>query len=113
VKRGHFHVLNIPATVWPLEFDSQIGELHVAIEERQIVLVRPLLDLPCVAVRSPVGVRTIAITLMEKALILAFQLMVEDHAMDAGVGFLESFNNSLIRGMQLCIVRQLARADVA
>jgi hypothetical protein len=113
VKRGHFHVLDIPATVWPLEFDSQIRELHVAIEERQIVLVRPLLDLPCVTVRSPVGVRTIAITLVEKALILAFQLMVEDDAMDADVGLLESFDNSLIRGMQLCVVRQLARADVA
>jgi hypothetical protein len=113
VECGDFNVLNVPATVWPLEFDSQIRELHVAIEERQIVLVRPLLDLPSVTVRSPVGIRTIAIALMKKALIFAFQLVVEDDAVDAGVRFLESFDNSLIRGMQLCVMRQLARADVA
>ena len=39
-------VLDVATAVRPFVFQSEIGEVDVAVEERQIVLQRPLLDLP-------------------------------------------------------------------
>src|SRR5262245_13938822 len=55
VECRHFNVLDIASAVRPLEFDSNIGKVHLAIEERQIVVVCPFFDLPSVAVRPAIG----------------------------------------------------------
>ena len=49
---------------------------------RQVMLSRPILDLQRIAVGSPIAVVTIAIALLQELLILAFQVVLEDDAVD-------------------------------
>jgi hypothetical protein len=57
-------VLDIATAVRPLVLETEIRKVNVAVEERQIVLVRPLLDLSRIAVRTPVGVGLIAFAIV-------------------------------------------------
>jgi hypothetical protein len=104
VKRRHFDVLDVAAAVRPLEFDAHVGEVHLAIEEREIVIVRPLLDLSSVAVRPPVCLRMVAFTFVQKALVFALQFVIEHDAMDTDVLFLKPLCRTEIGSMQLCVV---------
>ena len=45
VERCDLDILDIAPAVRPLVFKAKIGKVDVAVEERQVVLVRPLLDL--------------------------------------------------------------------
>src|SRR4029079_3145511 len=64
VERCDLDVLDVPPAVGPLVFKAQIGKVDVAVEERQIVLMRPLFDLSRIAVRTAVGVRLIAVAIV-------------------------------------------------
>ena len=56
VERGDLDVLGVAAPVRPFVLQSEIWEVDVAVEEWQIVLMRPLLDLPRSPVRTSVGI---------------------------------------------------------
>src|SRR3954449_7641021 len=59
-------VLDVTATVRPLVFKAQIRKVDVPVEERQIMLVRPLLDLSRIPVRTPISVGPLAVPIVEK-----------------------------------------------
>ena len=64
MERCDLDVLDISTAIRPLVLKAEIGKMNVAVEERQIVLVRPPLDLSRIAVRTPVGVRPIAVAIV-------------------------------------------------
>ena len=81
--RQDLHVFDIAAAVGPLVLDAEIRELDMIGDDRQVVGVRPLVDLLTRTARPPIRIGSIAIGLLEELLILALQLIVEDHALDA------------------------------
>jgi len=91
-----------------LVLDAEVGKVNRVVEERQVVLARPLLDLVRVAVRSPVAVRSVAVAFLQKALIVAFQLAVEFDADDARVPFSKAFGGLEVRAIHLGVVAAFA-----
>src|SRR5947209_5552721 len=58
--------------------DAQVGEVHLVIEVRQVVVVCPFADLFVGSIGVAIVVGAITIALMEPALVLALELVVED-----------------------------------
>ena len=113
MKGCDLDVLDVAAAVRPLEFKAQIRKVDVPVEERQIVLVRPLLDLSRIPVWTPISVGPIAVSIVEKLLVLAFELVVEDDAMNPHVLFLQALSRPHVGGKKLRVVRQFTRASIA
>src|SRR5262245_66463007 len=84
VKCRDLHVLDVAAAVRPFVFQPEIGEVDVPVKERQIMLVGPLLDLLRIAIWPAVSIRTVAIAVVKKLLILALEFVVERDAMKIG-----------------------------
>ena len=77
MRREQFDVLvKFPAI--HLVLDSVVGEVHLVVEVRQIVLARPVADLVLVAARSAVAVRAVAVVVLQELLVLALQVVFED-----------------------------------
>jgi hypothetical protein len=113
MERCDLDVLDVTAAVWPLVFKAHIRKVDVTVEERQIVLVRPLLDFSGITVRTSVGVTLVPVAVVEKLLILAFELVVEHHTLDPNVVFLKPFGSSHVGGVKLRVVRQFTGARVS
>src|SRR5438034_9750566 len=92
-----------------LVFDAEVREVDRLIEVRQVVFARPFFDVASVAIRSSVAVRPAAIRLLKPLLILAFELVVEDDAMDLRALLAEPFLLAQIGAIKLDVVRQLTR----
>ena len=60
-----------------------IGEADVVLIAREGVLVCPLADLPLAPIGTAIAVRASPIVLLEKALVVALQLVVEHDPFDA------------------------------
>src|SRR5207253_1689298 len=71
-------VLVILAAVPVAIFDAEIGEVHLLVEVREVVLVRPFADLLVGSIGVTIVVGAITITLVEPTLVLALELVVED-----------------------------------
>jgi hypothetical protein len=110
VGRGYFDVVVIPAAVWLLIFDPQVGEMDLVIEVREVVLERPGLNLFRVAIGMAVVVIAVAIPLVEPLLIVALELVVEYDAIDARAALLEAFGFTKIGATDLGVVFQFTLA---
>ena len=80
VRSDDLEVFDLPATIPVLVFDADIGKLDVLVLVRQPVRQRPFSNLVGRAIGPAVTVPFLAIALLQEALILALQLVVEDHA---------------------------------
>jgi hypothetical protein len=112
MERCDLDVLDVTAAVGPLVLKAQIRKVDVTVEERQVVLVGPMLDLSGITVRTSVGVTLVPLAIVEKLLILAFELVVEHHTVDANVVFVKPFRRSHVCGVKLRVVRQFTGAHV-
>jgi hypothetical protein len=90
--------------------DAAVGKMDLLVEVRQVMVVRPLLDLAPVAFRPSIGVRPVPITFVEPLLVLALQLVVQPHALDLQTPRLEPRRLALIGAVDLGVVFQLALA---
>src|SRR3954462_13994121 len=113
VERCDLDVFDIVATIGPLVFQAKIGKVDVAVEERQVVLLRPLFDFSGIAVRTAVGVRVIAVAIVEELLVLALQLVVEHHAINPYVVLLKPICSPDVGGVKLSVVRQFPRTRIS
>ncbi len=68
---------------------------------RQVVFARPLSDFVRLAVRPSVAVLPAAITLVQEALVVAFQLVVEDHAVHSTILFAEALLGPEVGAIEL------------
>ena len=99
---------DVPVRIFVL--DANVGEMHLVVEVRQVVLTRPSRDLGLAAVRAAVTVAIAAIALLEKALVLALQLAVQLHPLDARTSIAEALGSVQIRSIELRVVAALAGA---
>jgi hypothetical protein len=71
-----FDVLTLPPLVRLLVLDPDVGEVHLVVEVRQLVFVRPFANLIGRAIRMSVVVVVVLVALVEPALALALELVV-------------------------------------
>jgi hypothetical protein len=89
MDRHDLEIQVVRETVRILVLDARIRKLHVSVLDRQVMLARPVLDLPSTTVGTTVLVRPTAIARLEESLVVALQLVVEDDPFDAGAARLE------------------------
>jgi hypothetical protein len=82
VAGHHFEVLMPRPTVSVLVLDPRVREPDVPIVVRQVVLTRPPCNLFGLTVRPAVAVLLPSIALVQEALIVALELVVEDDPPD-------------------------------
>src|SRR5713226_310186 len=106
---GHdLDILPADITVHVLVLDANVREMDLLVEVRQGVFVRPLLDLFRRSVWAPVAVRVSPIPLLEKALVLAFQLAIELDAQDTRLPLLEALGGEQVGAIELRVMGPLA-----
>ena len=93
-----------------LVFDPQVGKVHLLVEVRQLVFERPPRDLRLVAIGMAVVVIALTIALVQPPLIIAFELVVEDDALDARAAGAQPLRHVEVRLVDLRVVFDLARA---
>src|SRR5580698_6791484 len=102
-------IVVIPAAVDLFVFDSDVREVHLLVEVRQVVLLRPLRDLLVAAIGVPVVVVAVPIPLVEPLLVLALELVVELDAVYACAALRKALGFSEVRAIHLKVVFQRAR----
>jgi hypothetical protein len=105
----HLYILG-PATAVPLlVLNPEIRKLHVSVVHRQVMDVGPMLDFVAVAIRASVAVSTSSIRLLEEALIVALQLLIQAHTANASTAVRQAISGAKIGLVQTRVVRQFAR----
>src|SRR6188472_1636450 len=93
--------------------DAGIRESDVPIVIRQLVLPRPPCNLFGFSVRPAVAVLLAAIALVEEALVVALELVVENDSAHQATLSSQALFGSLVRAIDLGVVRQLTRLSDA
>jgi hypothetical protein len=94
--------------------DADVRELDMApVVARKVVLPCPVLNLQRIAIGSAVAVVTIAIALLQKLLIFALQIVLEDDAVDVRAFVTEAFGFLGVAAIEFRVVLQFARLQDA
>jgi hypothetical protein len=109
MARGHLDVLSPLAAFAIQVLDSRIRKSHVPVFVRQVVVEGPITDLVACAIGSSVGIGTAAVTLLQEALVLAFDLVIEDDPLNACLALLEALSGAKVGAIDLGVVNQLPR----
>ena len=104
VLRGDFDVLVVPSAIRFLVLNAKVREMDLLIEVREVVFACPTFDFLCRPVRVTVIVVAVPIALVQPGLVLALQLVVEDHALDVRAPLLKAFCFTLIGTIDLDVV---------
>ena len=102
-------VLLARAPVDVLVLDAHVGEVDLLVEVRQVVFDRPRGNLLGIPVGAAVTVGAAAIPLLQEALVLALELVVEDDAPNAIAALGEAVGGLQVGAIDLDVVLQLAR----
>jgi hypothetical protein len=109
VRRHDLDVERVIASI-DVVLDAHVRELHVPlVVARQVVLSRPVLDLQWIAIGSPIAVVTIAIALLQELLRLAFQVVLEDDAVDVRAFVAEAIGFLRVGTREFRVMLQFAR----
>jgi len=111
VLREHLDVLVVFAAI-DLVLDAKVGEVQAIVEVRQLVVLCPAADFLLSAVRSSVAIGPVAVVVLEKVLVLPFEVLFKDDAADIDVVVLLSETRFFfaICGIQVGVVIQFSRA---
>jgi hypothetical protein len=113
VDSQHLDVHVVMTAVDVLVFDAHVGEMHLVIEVRKVVLVSPFLDLVRLAIGPAVSLLVVAIPFVQPALVLTLELVVEHDAIDPRLAVGELLRFAQIGLIDLRIVLDLARLHEA
>ena len=113
VRRDDLDVLALPSTIRLLVLDADVGEVDLVVEVRQVVFVRPFANLIGRAIGMAVVVVVVLVALVEPALVLALQLVVEDDALDVRTALQETRLGLFVRAIDLEVVFEFALAPQA
>ena len=109
VRRHDLDVERVIASI-DVVLNPHVRELHVPlVVARQFVLPGPVLNLQRVTVGSAIAVVTIAIALLQELLILAFQVVLEDDAVDVRAFVAEAVGFLRIGAIEFRVMLQFAR----
>ncbi len=89
-----------------LVLDAVVGEMHLAVEVRQLVFASPVPDLVFAAVRATVAVGVMTVGFLQELLVLPRQVLLDDDAPDVEVAVLISETGFLlaIRRVEIRVV---------
>jgi hypothetical protein len=110
MNRHHVHIAVIVPPVELLVFDAQVGEVHLLIEVREVVLARPLLDLLLVAIGAPIAVAATAVALVQPPLVVTLEFVVEDDSLDVCAALQKAFCFTFVGAIDLDVVLQFPLA---
>jgi hypothetical protein len=113
VRRDDLDVLALPAAIWLLVLDANVGEVDLVIEVRQVVLVGPIANLIRRAIGMAVVVVVVLVPLVEPPLVLALQLVVEEDALDVRTPVQETVLGLFVRAIDLEVVFEFSFAPQA
>jgi len=102
-------ILVIPPPIGLQVFDAQVREMDLVIEVREVVVVRPFLDLVRVTIGPAIRIVTVPISLVQPLLVLTLELVVEFDAVNACAALPEASGFSEVRAIHLGVVFHLAR----
>jgi hypothetical protein len=71
-------ILERSAAVWPLVLDTDIREVHVTVDVREVVLASPLGNVTIYRLLVSLVPASLAIEVSQEMLVIAFQLVVEN-----------------------------------
>ena len=77
MRRHDLNVAHVETSVASLELDPDIRELHVSVNDRQIVPFSPPSDLDGIALRTPRAVLSATVGRLQERLILALKLVFQ------------------------------------
>jgi hypothetical protein len=103
----HLDVLVLVAAT-ELVLDSEVGEMDLVAEVRELVFGGPTLDVARIAIRPAIAVGATAIGFLEPFLIVAFEFLIEDDAANVGALLVQAFRLAEVGAIQLRIMGQLA-----
>ena len=106
----HVDIVVVQAPVRLLVLDPQIRKVHLAVEIRQVVLERPVADLFGRAIGVAVVVAAVPVALVQPALVVALELVVEDNAIDSCAAGLQALCLALVGAIDLDVVFQFTLA---
>jgi hypothetical protein len=109
VDRRDLDVSMIPSPIRLLVFDAQVGEMDLIVEVREVVLVRPFLDLVRLTIGPSSYIVAVSIPPMQPSLVVALELVVEDDTFDACPVLREAISFAEVGAIHLGVVFQLAR----
>ncbi len=113
VRCDDLDVLALPAAIRLLVLDADVGEVDLVVEVRQVVFVRPFANLIRRAIGVSVVVVVVFVALVEPALVLALELVVEDDALDVRATIDETRLCLFVRAIDLEVVFEFALARQA
>jgi hypothetical protein len=87
--------------------------MQLVVEVRQVVLARPLTDLICGSIGVSVVVVSVLVALVQPALVLALELVVEDDALDVGAALQQARLCLAVGAIDLEVVLEFTRARQA
>ena len=96
-----------------LVLNADVREVDLVIEVRQVVFVRPFANLIGRSIRMAVVVVMVLVPLVEPALVLALQLVVEDDALDVRTAVQETVLGLFVRAIHLKVVFEFPFAPQA
>jgi hypothetical protein len=88
---------------------TDVRKVDLLIEVGQFVRARSSRDLVGLAVVSSIAGGSVPISLVQKLLVVTFQLVVEDHAIHADATFFQALRLTKVRPIELRVVLELAR----
>src|SRR5690348_813502 len=100
-------------TIPVLVLDTDVGETDVPVVVGEIVFARPASDLLGAPSWPAITVPSTAIALLEEPLVVALQLVVEDHATDAPALVPQALLGPSVGTIDVDVVRQLSRLPEA
>jgi hypothetical protein len=109
VLRRDLDVLLARAPILVFPFDADIGKVNLFVEVRKVVSERPVLDLVLLTVGTPVAVVAVSIALLQEALVLALELVVEHGAPNTPVALGNALRGALVGSIDLDVVGELPR----
>jgi hypothetical protein len=110
IVAGHDLEILVPrAAISILVIDPRVRKPDVPIVVRQLVFTRPTRNLFRLTVRPAVAVLLASVALVQEALIVALQFVVEDDAPNPTALAAETLLGALVRAIDLGVVCQFAR----
>ena len=109
VRRHDLDVERVIASI-DVVLHARVGELDVPLGvARQLVLSRPLLDLEYRPIRLSIRIVSVSIAGLQELLILAFQVVLEDDAVDVRAFVTEVFGFLRVGAIEFRVMLQFAR----
>jgi hypothetical protein len=106
----HLDIDVVPTSVCVFELDARIREMDLLIEVRQVVFAGPFLDLVWVAIGMAVVVVSVTIALVKPLLVVALELVVQDHPIDPRAALLQALGFAFERPIDLDVMFELPLA---